>query len=443
VNPRCTEKGCPTALPFHRNSGDYRPQFEPAAARMRVDTDLIAREHRSACPVQASSPLDVLRTVAPRMARFGISRVADVTGLDRVGIPVAIAIRPAARSVSVSQGKGVTIESAKASALMEAVELWHAENIRRPLMLAAINEMRDTGCSCDVARLPETSAEPRSGSARLLWIEGHDLVSGRPKQVPFEMVHADYADPVKPGYGLFPASTNGLASGAHSLQALCSAICEVVERDAVSIWHHLPLDPRSRTRLDLSTVDDPACCWARDRIADASLELAAWDVTSDLGIPAFLCLVRDPAERDAHVGVGSGAHPNAGVALLRALVEAAQTRLTYITGSRDDLDPDEFTARGRAQKRFLADRLLRAGPAHRDYGSIGSFGSDSPRANLDWLVERLCAQGIDEIIAVDLSQEDVGIPVTRVIVPGLEAPHDDPGYILGARARAAAEGQLQ
>jgi YcaO-like protein with predicted kinase domain len=191
--------------------------------------------------------------------------------------------------------------------------------------------------------------------------------------------------------------------------------------------------------LDLATVDDRACRWAVDRIADAGLEVAVWDVTSDLHIPAFLCLIRDPGERDGHIGIGSGASPGSGDALLRALLEAAQTRLTYISGSRDDLDPDEFTARGRARKRFLANRLLGAGPPRRDYRSVGSFASASLQVGVDWLVDRLLSRGIEEIIAVDISRDAIGIPVTRVIIPGLEAPHDEPGYIPGPRAQAAAE----
>ena len=64
---------------------------------------------------------------------MGITRLADVTGLDRIGVPVFQAIRPLSRSVSVSQGKGLDPDAARASALMEAVETWHAERIDRPL----------------------------------------------------------------------------------------------------------------------------------------------------------------------------------------------------------------------------------------------------------------------------------------------------------------------
>jgi ribosomal protein S12 methylthiotransferase accessory factor len=252
------------------------------------------------------------------------------------------------------------------------------------------------------------------------------------------MVHADYSVPVKPGQGLFPASTNGLASGNHMAEALCNAMCEVIERDAVAVWHHRPLSRRSQTRLRLSSVDNPACRSACEVIAKAGLDLSAWDVTSDLGVPAFLCLIHGARQDDEHIGLGSSAHPDKAAALLRALIEAAQTRLTYISGSRDDLDPEEFTATGRIQKRRLAHGLLRAGPPACDYAALPSLGNKTFRDDLEWLIERLISCGIEEVVAVDLSKEAVAIPVVRVVIPGLEAPHDDVQYAPGPRARAAA-----
>ncbi|MDW6058523.1 hypothetical protein SAZ11_11140 [Streptomyces sp. FXJ1.4098] len=59
--------------------------------------------------------------------RFGITRVADVTGLDTLGVPVVMAVRPAAKTLTVSQGKGASLLLARVSAVMESVELWHAE----------------------------------------------------------------------------------------------------------------------------------------------------------------------------------------------------------------------------------------------------------------------------------------------------------------------------
>ncbi len=394
-------------------------------------------KHSTADPDRTCSPQDTLRRIDSRKRDFGITRVADVTGLDRIGIPVAIAVRPTARSVAVSQGKGRDLVSAKVSALMEAVEVWHAENIEAPLCLASIGDLRKEGRACDVDRLPSVAGRERPDHTRLLWVLGQDLVSDRPKLVPFEMVHADYAPPVKPGHGLFPASTNGLASGNHPLEALCGAICELIERDALAVWHQKPLEEISKTRMAPGSINPPACRWASDLIAKAGLDAAIWDATSDLGIAAFLCLVHDPRSHDDHIGLGSGAHPNAGVALMRALTEAAQTRLTYIAGSRDDLDSEEFTPRGHAQKRRLAQGLLQAGPPARNFRDVASNASGTLRGDLDWLIKRLTACGIEEVVAVDLSKAEVGIPVMRVVIPGLEAPHDDPGYMPGPRAAAA------
>lgn len=384
------------------------------------------------------APSETLARLLPRMQEFGITRLADVTGLDRVGIPVALAIRPNARSVTVSQGKGLDLASAKVSALMEAIEVWHAETIERPLVLASIEEVTRSGRAADVRRLPLPARRRRPDNSRLLWIEGRDLISRRLLLVPFEMVHADYAEPLKPGHGLFPASTNGLASGNYVLEAVCAAICEVIERDALAVWTHLPEPPRGASALDLETIDDRMALQAWDKIAAAGLDLAVWDITSDLAVPSFLALIRDPSAGGGHIGLGSGAHPKAGTALLRALTEAAQTRLTYITGSRDDLRPEEFSPAGLIGKRRFAEGLLRDNRPLRDFSAIPSLPAETLQAQLDILLQRLSACGIDQVVAVDLHKERVGIPVVRIIIPGLEAPHDDPLYAPGPRARAAA-----
>lgn len=381
---------------------------------------------------------ETLAWLLPRIGEFGITRLADVTGLDNVGIPVALAIRPNARSITVSQGKGADLAGAKVSALMEAIEVWHAENIRLPLLLASIGDVSGAGRSLDTHRLPRMHGRERRPNDRLLWVEGRDLVSDAARLVPFEMVHADYADPEKPGYGLFPASTNGLASGNHVLEATCGAICEVIERDAVAVWSAGSDERRAGTRLDLATIDDGLCRETCRKIVAAGLELAAWDVTSDLAVPTFLCLIREPAQGGGHIGLGSGSHPRRDTALMRALTEAAQTRLTYVSGSRDDLDPDEFTPAGRLRKRRFAEKLLRGSTPVRAFGATVSYAADTLAGQLDVLLQRLGACGIGEVAAVDLTRAEFGIPVVRVVIPGMEGPHDDPGYLPGPRAQAAA-----
>src|ERR1051325_3548984 len=102
---------------------------------------------------RASSPAETLARVRPQMARMGITRLGVITGLDRIGIPVAIAVRPNSRSVSVSQGKGLDRAQAMASALMEASEVFHAEEIG-PERVARYRELAAREAVVDPAALP-------------------------------------------------------------------------------------------------------------------------------------------------------------------------------------------------------------------------------------------------------------------------------------------------
>src|SRR5215469_14560882 len=75
--------------------------------------------HRSA------PPAETLGRIRPHLARCGITRIANITGLDRIGIPVTLAIRPNGKTLSNSSGKGVSLDAAMVSAAMEGIELFH------------------------------------------------------------------------------------------------------------------------------------------------------------------------------------------------------------------------------------------------------------------------------------------------------------------------------
>ena len=286
------------------------------------------------------SPGETLSRLRPHLSRFGITRVADVTGLDRIGIPVAMAHRPNSRSLSVSPGKGLDLEAAKVSALMEAVEGWHAENAKLPLVLGSLAEVLRQHRLVDVSGLPRHSARPLDRHRQLLWTEGRDLLSGEPLLVPYELVHMNYTLPLPPSSGAWLLSSNGLASGNHPLEALAHALCELIERDAMSLFHGRDADWRAGLRVELDTVEDTDCRDMLRKLGDAGVDVAVWDVTSDVGVPVFSCEIvdRDPSEgRPFLPGTGAGAHPSRPIALLRAISEAAQTRLTTVAGARDDL----------------------------------------------------------------------------------------------------------
>jgi ribosomal protein S12 methylthiotransferase accessory factor len=393
---------------------------------------LFAGSHRTRLPVET------LEQLLPIKHHFGITRLANVTGLDRIGLPVVLATRPNSRSVAVSQGKGTSLPAAKASAMMEAIELWHAENFLRPMIYASHSEIERCGQAVDVSRLPQVRESRYSEYRRMHWVEGSNLISGEPILIPHEMVHADYTHPFPPGHGSFPASTNGLASGNQPLEAICHAIWEVVERDAITLWHHLPAGHRAATMIDPATIDCPLANDILLSIERAGLDAALWDATSDVGIATFYCLITDKADPQGHIGVGSGTHADRRVALARTLTEAVQTRMNYITGSRDDLRLEEFMIQGRAQKAQEARKLLRKSEPLRDFTILPHHVMQTFREDLDWLIQRLSSIGIDQIACVDLSSGISDLSVVRAVIPGLEPPHDDETYVPGSRALAAA-----
>ncbi len=369
---------------------------------------------------------------------MGITRVANVTGLDTIGIPVVMVCRPNSRSVTVSQGKGIDLASARVSGLMESTELYHAETVTAPLRLATYEELRYQHDVVDVAELPRTADSRFHPNLRLPWCEGRDLLNDNTVLVPYEMVHTNFTTPFPDGHGCFTASSNGLASGNDAMEAISHGICEVVERDATTLWRLRHETEADENRLDLTSVDDALCQEIVRKFESAGLSVAVWDTTSDIGIAAFACCVL-PREEGAmwHQSVdwGYGCHLDRRVALLRALTEAAQTRLTLIAGLRDDfgretyeqlLDPDVI--------RSIRERTARSAPTRR-FQDVPHFDGETFEDDVERELASLSKAGVTRVVAVNLTKEEFGLPVFRVVVPGLEAILEQ-GYVPGRRARA-------
>ena len=387
------------------------------------------------------------KTVA-RVRRFmpvmGITRIANVTGLDRIGIPVVMVCRPNSRSLAVSQGKGLDLALAKASGLMESVETYHAEHITLPLKLASYEELRYTHSVADVTTLPSITDSRFHPTLQILWIEGHDLLQGERVWIPYELVHTNYTHPLPTGGGCFTPTSTGLASGNHILEAVSHGICEVVERDATTLWHAIEEEVQHKTRIDLDTVDEPTCREILGKFELAEVDVAVWDITTDVGIPAFLSRIMDRKEdrlRLLYPSVGTGCHPARHIALLRALTEAAQSRLTFIAGSRDDAirsryersrDPDALQ---QYRARLLIPEALRS------FRDAPSWDAETFDEDIVWELDRLRSVGVQQVIVVDLTQSVFTLPVVRVVIPGLEGSDHVPGYALGARAQALVEGR--
>ena len=370
---------------------------------------------------------------------MGITRVANITGLDRIGIPTAVACRPVSRALAVSQGKGLDLDEARVGAIMESLESFHAERIALPLLFGSLADLRSTRRLAEVDRLPLVKSTVFHSHLAMLWVEGYDLLQHEPVWAPYEMVTLNFTLPSPPGSGCFQCTSNGLASGNHLLEAASHAICEVVERDATSLWEHQPESWRRSRRVDLATVDDPGCRDLLDRYARAGVNVAVWDATSDVGIAAFHCSIAERSPDPLHffyAARGSGCHPSRGVALSRALTEAAQSRVTYISGSRDNVYREDYE-RAHDSEQILSRQLAwQHQPARRSFREVPDRPSPTLRQDVLWELERLRAVGVTSVIALDLSLQPWGVAVVRVVVPGLEGVVDSTSYAPGARAQS-------
>ena len=285
------------------------------------------------------SPADTLASLEPLRVPLGITRLADVTGLDTIGLPVIQAVRPNSRSISVSQGKGLDVASARASALMEAIEGYHAERVGLPLFIGSWAEL--TPRTRHRRRCAHGPSEPRAAStptpvscgsrARTCRMEGACSSPSRPC-TPIS------GSPLPEGSGCFAMSSNGLAAGNHLHEALSHAICEVVERDSFTLW--AVSNDLESTRLDPATVDGPVGVGVARAVRTSRVRRCAVGRDERHWHPGH-CRLPSPQRGDSDLSPtfgahGYGCHPAREVALSRALTEAAQSRLTHIAGSRDD-----------------------------------------------------------------------------------------------------------
>ncbi|MGD9507867.1 MAG: YcaO-like family protein [Geminicoccaceae bacterium] len=387
-------------------------------------------------PQRLVAPEETLERIRPHLAQMGITRVANVTGLDRIGVPVVTVVRPNARSLAVSQGKGLTLAAAKVSAIMEAAELFHAETIGGPLWWLRPDELVGERPFLDPLELPRSATAP-AHDGPIAWVEGVDLRYGGPILVPFAAVSADYTrgtDVLSAGLCM---TTGGLGAGNDRAEAVLQGLTELVERDAVTLWRLGDRRHRAETALDPAALAGTAAGNLLAQLARADLRVGLWDATSDIAVAVIVCLVVGRDADDADPEFGAGCHPRPEVAALRAILEALQARLTFIAGSRDDMGGELYAPEARARRYREAERWLRE-PAT---GGGLTDGRDRPALDaageLELALAALSAAGVRSVAAVDLTRPEIAIPVFRVVAAGLEGPSDAPDYVPGPRARRA------
>ncbi|MFC9768904.1 YcaO-like family protein [Rhodococcus jostii] len=364
---------------------------------------------------RARTPEQTWEAFSGVFERVGITRVAELTRLDRIGIPVFQAVRPLARSLTLSQGKGLSAASARVGAAMESVEVWHAErpsvDHRAPIREVALQlpyNLEALTRSDMIVPIPPARIQD--------WTTATSLVNGSITVVPTEAIRFDLTLPVWPPR-VFDGTTNGLASGNTLIEAQLHGMLEVIERDSVA--RTLAQYSSSRVTLAARAIDPHTVTGPASRMleavwsADCTVTIA--DMTADWGVATLVCVI---SSRDTVFRAGGfGCDPDREVALSRAVCEAAQSRLTMISGARDDIDTTLY--RHPSALDPLPSELANGEGVGSAFSSVPTAAvCADPSDELNLLVSLLKRRG-HMPVAVDLTDSDLGLPVTKIIVPTL------------------------
>lgn len=369
-------------------------------------------------------PEATLENTTRLLPTIGVTRIANITDLDRVGIPVFSAIRPSAAdgAISIYSGKGVNEINARISAIMESFERCLAEQPEVSINLSGIelNAERVTGTYesliesypalyPDALLLPQPLAEFTS----LEWVMGYDLMNDIEVFVPANAVFHPYGPQM--GNQIFRSNTNGLASGNTIEEAVLHGLLEVVERDALSIAEFT----RNPGKEIMLSESDGLNYELKTRMEEAGIVVKLWLLESDVDIPTVVAALDDSVLKDpALLVMGAGAHLKPDIAVTRALTEAAQSRVVQIHGAREDTD------RERVVRTFGYEHMKKLNSYWYEDSEpvrmveLKDSSSGTPAANIRTVLE--CLEGVaDGAIIVDLSR-GVDVPVIRAIIPMFE-----------------------
>ncbi|MFL5586810.1 MAG: YcaO-like family protein [Ktedonobacteraceae bacterium] len=357
--------------------------------------------------------------------RIPVTRISNLTPLDPLRLPVFAAVTPLARDLTTHLGKGLDMVSARVSALMEAVERVSAEQPPRVTCYISFADLQKQPgrqpIDPEAFQLPSYTTFARNRA--FAWMEGHDLISDCTVVLPADLV----LNP--PGEGILgEVDTNGLAAGNTRLEAVVHALCEVIERDALSqvLFTTLFAEPEDPyppvASVDLTTLPETARLWI-EQGQSQGLEFVIQYISCDVGVATFRTFIIEhayptPSGPRCRRFPGYGTYPNAEAAVLRSITEAVQSRLSIIQGARDSYNSTPTPHRTVTRSAHLRELM----PVHRmPFSDIPSFSSSDLLEELTFLLKRIVAAGFQHVVVADLTRSDLGIPVVRVRVPGMSS----------------------
>lgn len=301
-------------------------------------------------------------------------------------------------------GRGLSLADARASYSMEMVERASSyasvgpEGIlgltrSQPLVRARYSELAAQGI--DAINPNDFPLEVAYRDQPLHWLEGHTPTpqGNATVLVPAQMV---YLFCNLDEHALFTsAGSTGLASGNTMAEAKAAALTEILERDAEATT------PYHRERCFTLTTDDERLKLLLDDYAARGIHIQFQDMTTEFGVPCYTCFVTGARGK---VTRGTGAGLDGKRAVISAMTE---TPYPYPGGAA--------TA-----------PALRGLPV-RKLEDLPCYTLESPSRNVE-LLEKLFFANNRRPVYVELTREDLGFPVVKALVPGLELTADFDTY---------------
>ena len=359
----------------------------------------------------------------------GITRIADITDLDRIGLPIYTAIRPTAEdgAVSIYGGKGITKDHAKASAMMEGFERYSAE--RQDIdetIIASLSEIEEFGeyINPKSLNLPKEFEKKDISDLSLEWSKSIDLISNREYYIPTNAIYHPYISK-DDSQSLFKSNTNGLASGNILEEAILHGIFEVIERDAWSIFE---LTHKNYAQIDISSIENEIIIDIIEKFESKGIKIKLMDFTADIKIPTIAASADDTITKDAGLlTLGMGTHLDPEVAILRALTEVAQSRATQINGAREDTVRADFAREaGYERMKRINKFYFRDEEEQIKLSDIENKSTSSITRDIEIVKDELVSNDIQKILYSNLTRPELDVSVVRVVIPEMELYTIDP-----------------
>jgi len=368
-------------------------------------------------------PSETIKNNESKCKIAGITRITEITHLDRIGLPVFSAIRPTSQdgSISIYGGKGISTEHAKASAMMEGFERYSAERQDDETIMGTIHEIENKGNVIDPKslNLPSEYEKKDIGSMNLEWSLTHDLITDSDYYVASNAIFHPYVLEDNSGETLFKSNTNGLASGNSKEEAILHGMFEVIERDAWSIFE---LTHKNSKQINLDSIESDVVNDALLKFSENEINIKLMDLTADINIPTIAASADDTLLKDAGLlTLGIGTHLDPEVAILRALTEVAQSRATQIHGAREDTVRADFArTAGYERMKRINKHYFQQDEIQIDLNDIENKSTDSITKDIDIVLDELKANEIEHVLYYDLTRPELDINVVRIIIPTME-----------------------